>query len=96
MSKLPKTNVELTIPNHLDKDIIYRWIPDGSYIFRQMTDINDINANYCVAFSYDEIFSFARFFKIGEITHCSVDFQSNSRTDMIEKVIDLLEDKFSF
>ena len=47
-------------------------------------------------YSYDDIFSFARFFNLGDKTHCSIDFQANSYEDMVEKIIDKLEVEYSF
>lgn len=86
------SNIQLDIPNYLNVEVIHNWIPEESKILKQIP----ADSNYSVAYLYDDIFSFARFFNLNGKTHCSVDFQSTGYEDMIEKLIELLEDKFSF
>lgn len=84
--------MQLSAPNYLDMSILYKWIPDESRIIRQM----ESEGTFCVAYFNDEVYSFARFFNLNGETCCSIDFQSHDAEDMINKITDLLEEKFSY
>lgn len=88
----PNFAKELAIPIGYDHTVVFKWLPKTCHIFKQIEG----GGNYCVAYIYDDIFSFARFFKLGDRTCCSIDFQSHSYEQMIEKVIEILEEKFGF
>ncbi len=80
------------VPDGIDPDVVSKWIPKESFIYKQVCS----PGNFCVAYQYNDIFSFARFFSLGDKTICSVDFQSHSQEQMIHKLIEILEDKFAF
>lgn len=82
----------LDIPPYIDTTVVNKWIPKDSKIIRQIQG----TGNICIAYEYKGIFSFVRFFVLGDKTCCSVDFQSHDQEQMIEKLIDILEEKFSF
>ncbi len=84
--------IQLSAPSYLDMNVVNKWIPDESRIIRQI----EWEGNYCVAYIYDDIYSFARFFMLNGETCCSVDFQSNDAEDMITKLTDMLEEKFAY
>lgn len=73
-------------PDGYSKSVIDEWIDDQRIIFQKENNGNFTVA--CIDQEPDEhgyfIYSFMRFFVLGETTHCSVDFQSDNIMQLIE------------
>lgn len=92
-----KHGLKPVVPANINMDVYNEWVDGQKIIFQKENE-----GNYLVACIYDEdgednlIYSFMRFFNLGDNTQCSVDFQSTSPKQMIEKLTELLAKKHTF
>lgn len=84
------------VPANIDMEVVKEWTEDQRVIAFKHND-----GNFLLACVDDKdgaeytIYSFMRFFSFGDNTQCSVDFQSSSQLEMIEKLTILLIKDFS-
>lgn len=90
-SVICKRGLILKVPENIDIEVVNDWVDEQKIIMQKESDGNFIVA--CIDDSAGEgqqVYSFMRFFTIGEKTVCSVDFQSDNTIQMIEKLTRLL------
>ena len=92
-----KHGLKPVVPANINKEVYDEWVDGQKVIFQKENE-----GNYLVACIYDEdgedkiIYSFMRFFNLGTNTECSIDFQSSSQKQMIEKLTEMLSKRHTF
>lgn len=85
-SEIYKHGLKPVIPDWVNKEVYSDWImPNDKILFQE-----EKKGTYCVATFNDGSFYFLRFFNIGDNTNCSVDFESDNETKLLQKLILLL------
>jgi hypothetical protein len=91
-NQILKHGLNYKLPANIDEKVFAEWTEGQKIIFAREGD-----GNFCVACidnDDDELFSFMRFFSLGDNTQCSIDFQSDSKEKMMQLLIDLLEKRY--
>jgi len=89
-------NLDKIIPSDI-REVVDEWTEGQKVIFYQQNEGNFLLA--CIDESEGlgyEIYSFMRFFSLGDNVQCSVDFQSSSQTELIEKLTLMLAARHTF